>query len=64
VGSQTPTRVDYFDILALATDPQTLRVGILFSDLFSDDVKEMARQATSVEALRRLLGVQRSRVSA
>lgn len=59
-----PSPFDYYNILALADDPQALRVGILFSDLFSDDVKERARQASSLEVLRRLLGEQRRRLTA
>lgn len=52
----------YFQILNLATDPLALQVGIVCSDLFPEEVKEQARHATTLEALRQLVAEQKARV--
>jgi hypothetical protein len=45
----------YVEILKRSQDPEALRLGIVFSDQFPDDLKERARLAPSLEVLRSLL---------
>jgi hypothetical protein len=45
----------YLAILERSQDPIALRLGIICSDLFPEEVKERARSATSLELLRSLL---------
>jgi len=51
----------YLGILERTEDPTALRVAIICSDQFPDALKEQARLAPSLEALRKLLAEHRRR---
>lgn len=51
----------YLDILERTEDPVALRVAIVCSDQFPEALKERARMAPSLEALRTLLAEHRRR---
>ena len=59
--SQAASNMVYVDILAHSQDPVALRLGILCSDQFPEDLKERARLASSLDALRSLLAEHRRR---
>lgn len=54
----------YLEILEKALDPCALQLGIIFSEHFSEDVREQARQTTSLDDLRLLVREQRKRLIA
>ncbi|MBP2017914.1 hypothetical protein J2Z79_001300 [Symbiobacterium terraclitae] len=60
MGQPVPNQV-YLEILERSEDPTALRLAIIYSDQFSEELKEQARQAPSLEALRRLLAEHRRR---
>ncbi|WP_374711333.1 hypothetical protein [Symbiobacterium terraclitae] len=60
MGQPVPNQV-YLEILERSEDPTALRLAIIYSDQFSENLKEQARQAPSLEALRRLLAEHRRR---
>jgi len=53
----------YLDILERSQDPMALRLGIIYSDQFPEALKEQARLAPSLEALRVLLAEHRRRLA-
>mgnify|MGYP000873087683 CR=1 FL=1 len=57
---QSDGRRVYLEILERSWDPVALRLGILLSDQFSEEIKERARAAATMEALRSLLAEQRA----
>lgn len=59
--SQTVLDTVYVDILERSQDPEALRLGILYSDQFPEELKQRARLAPSLEALRSLLEEYRHR---
>ncbi len=59
--SPAKMRQVYLDILERAEDPMALRVAIICSDQFPEALKEQARLAPSLEALRSLLAEHRRR---
>lgn len=59
--SQSALDTVYVDILERSQDPEALRLGIVCSDQFPEDMKERARLAPSLEVLRSLLEEHRRR---
>lgn len=59
MGQKDGRRV-YLEILERSRDPVALRLGIVLSDQFPEEVKERARAAATMEALRSLLAEQRA----
>lgn len=61
---QLSTTLVYLDILEQSQDPVALRLGIVCSDQFPEDLKVRARSAASLEVLRLLLQERRRLVEA
>ncbi|BAD41659.1 hypothetical protein [Symbiobacterium thermophilum] len=59
--SREEMRQAYLDILERAEDATALRLAIICSDQFPETLKERARLAPSLEALRALLAEHRRR---
>lgn len=63
MGQSSATLV-YLNILEQSQDPVALRLGIICSDQFPEELKDRARMAASLEVLRSLLEEHRRLVEA
>ncbi|MFZ5823151.1 MAG: hypothetical protein ACOY94_02215 [Bacillota bacterium] len=61
---QSGTTLVYLNILEQSQDPVALRLGIICSDQFPEELKDRARSTASLEVLRSLLEERRRLVEA
>lgn len=62
--SQTQESTVYLDIIRTAQDPVALRLGIVCSEVFAEEIKEKARHSDTLEDLQALVEEQRRLVAA